>query len=55
MREFLHVDDLADACIFLLEKWNPFLDNAPRDSKGNKLNHINIGSGKDISIAEFSK
>ena len=54
MREFLHVDDLADACIFLLEKWDPFLDNAPRDSKGNKLNHINIGSGKDISIADLA-
>ena len=54
MREFLHVDDLADACIFLLEKWNPFLDNAPTDSKGNKLNHINIGSGKEISIENLA-
>jgi len=54
MREFLHVDDLADACIFLLEEWDPFSDNAPKDSNGNKLNHINIGTGKDISIADLA-
>ena len=37
-REFLHVDDLADACVFLMEHYS-----------GEQ--HINIGSGVDLSIA----
>jgi len=40
MREFLHVDDLADACFFLLINYN---------EKG----LVNIGSGKDISIKDL--
>jgi len=41
-REFLHVDDLADACYFLMQNYEgiPF---------------INIGTGKDISIAELAE
>ena len=42
MREFLHVDDLADACLFLLEKYN---DNFP----------INVGTGTDITIKELAE
>ena len=41
-REFLHVDDLADACIFLLENYS-----------GDDI--VNIGWGTDISIAEFAE
>lgn len=42
MREFLYVDDLADACLFLMEK--------------NRNEGIyNIGSGKEISIAEVTE
>ncbi len=40
-REFLHVDDLASACFFLLKNYN---------EKG----IVNIGTGKDISIYELS-
>ena len=40
-REFLHVDDLADACLFLMKNYN--------SSK-----HINVGWGKDISINELA-
>jgi len=40
-REFLHVDDFADACIFLLKSFS--------DSK-----IVNIGTGKDITIKEFA-
>ncbi len=40
-REFLHVDDLADACYFLMEKY---------DSK----EIINIGTGVDLSIKELA-
>jgi len=41
-RELMHVDDLADACIFFLEK---------------KTNHplINIGSGREMKIIEYAK
>ncbi len=40
-REFLHVDDLADACLFLMETYE---DHQP----------VNIGVGKDISIQELA-
>jgi len=48
-REFLHVDDLASAAIFVLE-------NIDADELYNKLriSHLNIGTGKDISIKELS-
>ncbi len=41
-REFLYVDDLADACVFLLEHYS---------GEG----HINIGTGSDVTIAELSR
>jgi GDP-L-fucose synthase len=41
-REFLHVDDLASACLFLLEKYD-----SPEI--------INVGCGKDISIRELAE
>ncbi len=41
-REFLHVDDLADACAFLLR-----LDNPP--------DWINVGSGTDVTIKELTE
>ena len=50
LREFLHVDDLAKACIFLLENWDPNSPIAPKDIYGNKLTFLNIGTGKDMSI-----
>ena len=40
-REFLHVDDLADACLFLMERY---------DSD----EHINVGTGEDLSIGELA-
>ncbi len=41
-REFMHVDDLADALIFLMKSYS-------------ENQHINIGSGKDISILELTR
>ncbi len=41
-REFLHVDDLARACLFLLENYD---DPAP----------INVGTGSDLTIAELAE
>ena len=42
LREFLHVDDLADACLMLLN-----LDNPP--------DLVNLGSGEEVNIAELAK
>lgn len=42
LREFLHVDDLADACVYLMETY-----------EGNDF--INIGSGKEVSIRELAE
>jgi GDP-L-fucose synthase len=41
-REFLHVDDLAGACLFLMEHYN-----------GD--DHINVGTGEDLSIRELAE
>ena len=42
LREFLHVDDCADACLFLMKNYS-----------GDE--HVNVGSGKDLSIADLAK
>jgi GDP-L-fucose synthase len=47
-REFLYVEDMADACIHLLEN----LDAAELYASG--ITHINIGSGVDLSIKELA-
>jgi GDP-L-fucose synthase len=44
LREFLFVEDLADAILFLLENVNA------EDLYENGITHLNIGTGKDISI-----
>ena len=50
-REFLHVDDLADACLFIscLPKDEYAAHTKPR------LSHLNIGTGTDVSIAELAE
>ena len=40
-REFLHVDDLADACVFLMDRYEG-------------ESHINVGTGQDLSIGELA-
>lgn len=49
-REFLHVDDLADACVFIscLPNEEYAAHTEPR------LSHLNIGTGMDVSIAELA-
>ena len=42
LREFLYVDDMAEACIFLAENYN-------------SEDPINVGTGKEISIKDFAK
>ena len=41
LREFLHVDDLADACVYLLKHYSG-------------KEHVNVGSGDEVSIAELA-
>ena len=53
-REFLHVEDLAEAALFVLEKWDINSDSAPRTKNGDKLSFLNVGTGKDISIKELA-
>ena len=52
-REFLHVDDLARACLFILENWDPKNNQAPKDKDNKPLSFINVGTGKDISIKDL--
>lgn len=42
LREFLYVDDMADACVFLLENYD-----------GEE--HVNIGTGKEVTISELAE
>ena len=41
-REFLYVDDLADACVFLMQRYD-------------EAAHINVGTGEDLSIRELAE
>ena len=49
-REFLHVDDLGEASVFVLEKWDPKSKNSPKTSNNEILNHLNVGQGIDCTI-----
>ena len=42
MREFLHADDLAEACYLCMEKYN-------------EAEHINVGTGKDLTIKQLAE
>jgi GDP-L-fucose synthase len=53
-REFLYSEDMADACVFLLEN-RDFKDTYETDAKEIINTHINIGTGVDISIKELAQ
>jgi len=55
LREFLHVDDLGDACVFALESWDPSASDAPCDDAGAPLPFLNVGTGVDLSIRELAE
>ena len=42
LREFLYVDDMADACVFLLENYSG-------------VQHVNIGTGKEVTIKQLAE
>jgi GDP-L-fucose synthase len=45
-REFLHADDLGEACVFALERWSP---------EPNDLQHLNVGTGVDLTIKQLAE
>ena len=55
MREFMHVDDLAQAAIFALQNWDPDSGKAPKTDDCKPLFHLNVGTGKDISIKDLAE
>ena len=46
LREFLHVDDLGEACVFALEHWQPGADDQQ---------FLNVGTGVDLTIRELAE
>ncbi|WKX75155.1 GDP-L-fucose synthase family protein [Zobellia laminariae] len=54
MREFLWSEDMADACIFIM-KSRDFKDTYNSSEKEIRNTHINIGTGKDLSIRELAE
>jgi GDP-L-fucose synthase len=46
LREFLHVDDLGEACVFALEHWQPGSE---------ELQQLNVGTGVDLTIRELAE
>ena len=53
MREFLWSEDMADACVFIMEN-RDFKDTHEKDEKEIRNTHINIGTGNDISIKDLA-
>ena len=54
LREFLYVDDLAEACIFAIENLSLNSQYYPKDKNGNSLFWINVGSNQEISIKDLA-
>lgn len=52
-REFLYSEDMADACVFIIE--NIDFKDVVKDKKEVRNTHINIGTGKDVSIQELAE
>ena len=46
LQEFLHVDDLGEACVFALEHWQP----EPEEQQ-----FLNVGTGVDLTIRELAE
>ena len=55
LREFLFVDDLAEACLFILNNWDPILSKSSKNINGETLYWINVGSDYEISIKNLAE
>ena len=53
LREFMHVDDMASAIVFVLEKWDPSKTNFKNSNTKNYF--LNVGSGQEITIFNLAK
>jgi len=54
MREFLWSEDMADACVFIMEN-RDFKDTYAEGQNEIRNTHINIGTGKDVSIKDLAQ
>ena len=54
LREFLWSEDMADACVFLMENID-FKDTFTPGNKEIRNCHINIGTGKELTIRELAE
>ncbi|MBC8005170.1 MAG: GDP-L-fucose synthase [Verrucomicrobia bacterium] len=57
MREFLWSEEMADACVFLMENidFKDVISDAASQSKEIRNTHINIGTGKEITIRDLAE
>lgn len=60
LREFLHADDLGEACVFALERWDPAAADAPSGQgpagEGlEPLSCLNVGTGVDLTIRALAE
>ena len=57
MREFLWSEEMADACVFLMEKvdFQDAIKNNPTTNSEIRNSHINIGTGIEISIRDLAQ
>jgi GDP-L-fucose synthase len=62
MREFLHSDDMADACVFIMEHidFNDLVENRKKElgeiaAREIRNTHINIGTGRDLTIRALAE
>ena len=55
LREFLYVDDLAEACLFILENWFPVNNDSKSNTKDDQTCWLNVGSENEISIKNLAE
>lgn len=51
MREFLHIDDVADACLFLMQNYSGDINQEQTEAPG--ISWVNVGCGSDISMKDL--
>ena len=55
MREFLHVDDLGNACVFALERFSCLHASSLKFSDGSPVSYLNVGCGSDLKIRDLAQ